>query len=66
MINSIWKGYEIIPGDIVKLGRVEFRVVECKYNNNVFKSVEELTNKVIYRISIILDNSSRPWVPREI
>ena len=39
------QGYEINPGDIVKLGRVEFRVIECKYYNKI-KSMDDHSNNV--------------------
>jgi hypothetical protein len=36
-----------VPGDVVKLGRVEFRVIECKYHNKLV-AVEEKLNNVNY------------------
>ena len=26
------KGYSMDPGDVIKLGRVEYKVIECKYD----------------------------------
>jgi len=35
------------PGDLIKLGRIEYRVIECKYDNFMVKTIEEVSEKVI-------------------
>lgn len=38
-ISSYLKGNELIPGEIFKLGKISYKVLECKYSDYNIKSV---------------------------